>query len=390
MPDPLLKELLAPEEQLLLFLARGHLPPQARRQALALLAAPLDWDKLYRQAVEQEIFPLVYQNLSDLGFPGVPAAVRDNLRHLVTRNCLRNTLLTSELRRVLELFNHAGIAAIPLKGLPLAESLYGEAALRVCSDIDVLVPRLQVNAALGVLTAARYRSDAESGFFARLLQRHDIECALTREQGAFRYLLELHWGVFWGGRSEKFITENLWAQAYPTQILGTPAFGLGPEWQFLYLAAHAARHQWQGLKWLVDINELCLRGNLDWNKIAAIAERLGWQNILGLTLQACHRLFDTPLAPNNSPGDIPVWLKLFPAAPNGSWRSPFFATRLLKRPSEKLRHTARVIFVPTSNERSLASLPPLLSFLYYPLRPLRLGFKWSSLLLRGALARGSL
>jgi hypothetical protein len=45
----------------------------------------------------------MYQNLTRLGFPGVPHSVEAELRHAFGTNALRNSLLARELARLLAL-----------------------------------------------------------------------------------------------------------------------------------------------------------------------------------------------------------------------------------------------------------------------------------------------
>ena len=363
-----------PEDQLILLLARGALTPHVQAQALVLLAMPLRWDLILEGAVAHEVYPLLYRNLRRVGFPGVPADVCIKLEALYKVNAFRNAHLAEELARVLQLLEGAGIPTIPLKGVTLAESLYGDATLRVCADIDILVPRPMVTQAFRLLLARGYRAEFSEQFFADLFLRHDIEYALMRKERGVSYLLELHWEILWGAPWDGDAPQDLWAEAHPQTFFGVPAHAFSPEWDLLFLAAHAARHQWQGLKWLVDIHEVCCGREIDWEK----AERLGWEEVLRLTLSACHALFDTPIPAPFSPRSLPPWVKLFPLDPSPSaiWDGALFPTRLLARPSEKLRYVVRVFFVPTIAERRLCRFPSLLSFLYYPLRPLRLGCKW--------------
>jgi hypothetical protein len=313
----------------------------------------------------------------------------EQLQKLAKINAFRNALLTEELVRMLKLLADAGIPTIPLKGVTLADSLYGDAALRVCVDLDILVPRSMVGRAFNLLRAEGYASEFDAGFFANLLLRHDIEYALRRQERGFEFMVELHWGVMWGGKLEESVTDQLWADAYSTTVFGAPAYALSPEWQILFLAAHAARHQWQGLKWLVDLHELFSSTEIDWDKLNKKAKQLGWEEVLRISLHVCHALFDTPVPANLSLGDLPTWVKLFPATASASWTDAFFPARLLRRPSEKLRFFLRVLLVPTLAERRFLRLPSFLGLLYYPLRPLRLACKWSWLALRAVIgARG--
>src|SRR5207244_2054325 len=148
-----------------------------------------------------------------------------------------------------------------------------------------------------------------------VLLRHDIEYALVRNERWFRHLLELHWGVLWGGSFDRGAAEDLWSEAQPKACFGVPAYTLSPEGGLLFLAAHAARHQWRGLKWLVDVHEICAYGKIDWDTVWDKAQHLGWEDVLCLTLSACHTLFDTPLPAPLPLKVLPPWVRLFPADP---------------------------------------------------------------------------
>src|SRR5437899_1548498 len=57
---------VASEEELVLLLARGELPPRVQEQARALLSTPLNWDLILEQVMTQEVYPLFYRNLEVL------------------------------------------------------------------------------------------------------------------------------------------------------------------------------------------------------------------------------------------------------------------------------------------------------------------------------------
>jgi hypothetical protein len=479
------------EEQLILLLGRGQLPSDSRRQALPLLASPLDWDLIVERVLAEGVDPLFFRNLealsleqgagsgeqeqgawsaeqgagkdiadcelrdvewqgaqserdqratlnainvrnainvidqtsevsderSDVGGRGnaknsernnaknsINATNANNatnainasdatnaierLRGLSKINAFRNTLLVEELARVLKLFAEAGIPAIPLKGPALAQALYGDPSLRTCVDLDILVPRSMVRRAFDLLCADGYESEFAPGFFSDLLLRHDIEYALRRDDRGFEYMVELHWGVLWGGKLEESVTDQLWADAYPTTAFGSPAYALSAEWLILVLAAHAARHQWHGLKWLIDLHELYSAPKFDWAKLQQKARQLGWEELLRISFLACHSLFQTPIPEKYLVGELPSWVKLFPESAPANLSGAFFATRFLTRTSDKLRYIARVLLVPTLAEWRLIALPSFLSPLYYPLRPLRLMCKWSWGFLAGSTEHG--
>ncbi|MBI3326027.1 MAG: nucleotidyltransferase family protein [Nitrospinae bacterium] len=353
-----------------------------------LLAQGPCWPATLRQARVQGVFPLLYGHLQQLGFPGMPAEVRTELQAIYHMNAVRNTLLAHELTRVLRFLSDARVPVIPLKGVALAASLYGDITLRVCADLDILVPRPLVAQTSRLLLASGYRMVCTGRFFEDLLLRSGIEYTLVREGPRFPYYLELHWGVLWGGAREAAVIEDLWAEACATACFGVPAYSLSPEWELLFLAAHAARHRWQGLKWLVDIHEVCSTRQIDWEQVLEKAQRFGWGQLLHVTLSACQTLLGTPIPAPCAVGALPPWLKLSLHSPAPlPWWHAFFALRLLQRRSDRLRYTLRVILVPTLAERHLLRLPGSLSVLYYPLRPLRLGCKWGWWLVRAGWQR---
>jgi len=63
---------MIPEDQLCLLLACGHLTPELRSRSLDFLATSLRRPLVLERAYSHQVYPLLYRNLRDLGFPGVP------------------------------------------------------------------------------------------------------------------------------------------------------------------------------------------------------------------------------------------------------------------------------------------------------------------------------
>lgn len=383
---------LSLEQRWLLLLARGHLAAEHRDDARGLFGRPVDWRVIVQRAHEHGVFPTVVRNLRALGWPAVPAEVRKELEASERLNAARNTLLARGLRAILERFGRAGIRTIPLKGVTLAESLYGDVSLRVCSDVDILVPRHAVGPAIDLLRAGGYRSADRyhvDGTEIDLLLRSSMEYCLVSPPAALRYYLELHWDIAWRWRADTGMVDDLWAEARPGTVLGTDTWTLSPRWELLYLALHAARHRWSALKWLVDIHEVCVRGGLDWAGVEDRARRFGLERALHLSLGACRALLGTPLPPELEAHAPPRRLGMLRAAPVtiGGWPEALSAVRLFRRPADKLRYLGRLLLEPALAEWQLIRLPPELRILYYPLRPLRLGLASSWAMMRAGLGR---
>src|SRR5208337_1343732 len=363
--------MMSPEDELCLLLARAQLSPEARERTLSVLAGPLQWPRVFERARRYEIFPLLYAGLHTLDFPGVPEAVRSEWTGIFRFNAIRNELLAVELARVLRLLGDAGIPALPLKGVALGESLYGDAALRVCSDIDVLVPTKNVAEAFHFLLSSGYEAEFTQPRLLDLVVRYGKHCILTRQDCMRAYFLELHSGLLWGGQLERELLEEIWSGASRKSFYGVPAFALSAEWEFLYLAVHAAQHGWLSLRWYVDLDRLCRRGMIDWKRVNEKAKWLGWQAAVRSSLAACASLFETPVDPALGSTPPPRRSRV-PRPSNLQVPSEnLFLFRLLKTPARKLRYLGIRLLVPTPAECRLLPLPASLFFLYYVLRPLR-------------------
>jgi hypothetical protein len=370
---------MAPEDELCLLLARAQLSPEARERTLTLLEGPLQWSLIFEHARRYGIFPLLYAALLVLGFPHVPETIRSEWTKIFRFNAIQNELLAVEMARILQLLGDAGIPVMPLKGVALGESLYGDPALRVCADIDVLVPPQHVIEAFHVLVASGYQPEFTQPRLLGLVARYGKHFVLTRQDHQRAYALELHSGLLWGGRLERDLLKEIWSAAGHKCFHGVSAFALSAEWEFLYLAVHATQHAWLALTWYADLDRLCRRGTIDWKKVNEKAKCLGWEAAIRCSLAVCASLFETPLDPALGFTPSPPRSRVPPQPDLQVPSENLFLLRLLKTPARKLRYLTIRLLVPTPAECQLLPLPACLFFLYYPLRPLRVAcntVKW--------------
>lgn len=181
-----------------------------------------------------------------------------------------NEYYKEELKRVLRYFSERGIAVIPLKGIALAERLYGDVAARDRSvDTDLLVKE----------------KDRERG--AAALKELGYIPAYAGETEAYEWcrtfhnpkknMIELHWDITMMVRSPERI-EGLWRGARPRQWEGVSFYDLEPAELLLYLAAHLVNSDsFRHLKYLCDIDRLIGKyGNeIEWDSL--IAKAVEWR-----------------------------------------------------------------------------------------------------------------
>ncbi len=146
----------SPELELLLACARREMSADHTRRALELLDGPLDWGLLLEQARAHRLLPLLYWHWKRSLRLSFPAEIAHELDDRFRANVARSLLLVRDLADIVDLLGRHGIPVVPFKGPALAESLYGNAALRECVDLDILIRRRDVPEAIRTLVSAGY------------------------------------------------------------------------------------------------------------------------------------------------------------------------------------------------------------------------------------------
>ena len=158
-----------------------------------------------------------------------PGSVRDAFEKQVMLAVYRCETQSSELSRLRETLNTAGVPFLPLKGAVL-RALYPEPWMRTSCDIDILVPEEQAD------SAARLLSE-QLGYTVGAKSTHDI--GLTAPSGVH---LELHFTLLEVGRIVEAapLLTAVWEYAAP--LNGTLEYVLQDEMFYLYHMVHMAKH----------------------------------------------------------------------------------------------------------------------------------------------------
>src|SRR6185295_1241913 len=119
--------------------ARKTASPEVVARLREVAAGEVDWEYLFLLARRHSIMPLVYVQLERHAGDLVPHDILAKFKQHYMENLARNTILTAELCRLINLFRDEGIEAIPYKGPVLALFAYGDIALRRFVDLDVIV-----------------------------------------------------------------------------------------------------------------------------------------------------------------------------------------------------------------------------------------------------------
>ncbi len=253
--------------------------------------AYLDWDRLLQVAQHHGLVPLVYRRLST-AMGGTQSAGLVALRQQDKLNAHRTLWLTVELLNIYKHLAARCLEVLPYKGPVLAESLYGNVALRQFSDLDLLVRARDLRAIRSALFELGYKPGLQLTRAAeRAYLKSGYEYTFDAAQG--RNLVEIKWQILPRFYSIGFEVDNFFERAVGIDVAGHKLRTLCDQDLMLVLCVHAAKHGWVQLSWLCDIAQLARSRALDWKALRLQAERLGIARIVAVSFLLSHKLLTT-------------------------------------------------------------------------------------------------
>lgn len=279
------------EQRVLCLTARTQAGPEIERQLIDLLRGPLDWELLWGQGHLHEVLPLLVVSMRRIEAQiDIPASWRARALRRQYATLIRNTTLAEAMNEVLAALRQVGVAGIPVKGVVLAETLYGGLGMRSLGDLDVLVRPADLPAARAQLRALGFAPAPHPSFDDLEHPFHDPPYYRPAAGGAV--CLELHWGL-WSSRFFHLGIDTLWQRSVAAQINGSAVQILSPEDTLLHLAIHRSRSPLR-LRFVCDIAELLRKHGaaLDWSYVLEQAQAAGARTALFLALTLARDLLD--------------------------------------------------------------------------------------------------
>jgi Uncharacterised nucleotidyltransferase len=370
----------SPELELLLLCARRNLSADRAQRARELLEQPLDWRRLIEQGRVHGLLPLLYWHGTRTLAQELPREIARQLHDHFRANAARNLLLIDELFKIVELLDGSGIPVVPFKGPALAEQLYGDAALRECVDLDILLRARDVPEAIRRLKFAGYSQGPKlTAVQQNAFLTTQYEYAFLSPAGI---LVELQWRIAPQYFSLSLPEEHYWDRIQSATMCGREVNQLSCEDLLLLLSFHGGKHGWEKLIWLADVAELiAAHPQLDWDYVLNGARRTGGLRMLLLSAALARELLgialpkhlEQPLAQDRAVppiadgiarnvlrGEQPTYVK-----------SQLYLLRVRERWQDRLRYVVRFTFTATPMELEMADFPRPFFFLYRCLRVLR-------------------
>jgi Uncharacterised nucleotidyltransferase len=146
---------------------------------------------------------------------------------------------TETLKSMLTAFERARLPVIALKGPCLAERFYGDAALRTCYDLDLLVRGGDLDRTEKLLTELGFSPNGRADDYHRSWSRKSIN-------------LELHFNVE-NPHAFDFDIDAAWQRADRSRFHDAPVWLMAPADELLYLCLHGVRHRFERLCLMLDL-----------------------------------------------------------------------------------------------------------------------------------------
>ena len=257
------------------------LPPDASKD---------DWDKLLIVLKNQWISPLLYWKITTLSSAShLPHYVVEQLRNAFLWSRFRTLQMDKQLSGMLDVFQHAGIDILILKGPALARSVYPDPATRPSSDLDILIKPSQVERAVVLLQDMGYRRKTKR-FRSFLKDIYKDDLFSPPEKVRHLRGIELHWDLYaLHGKTREVGVEDLFQRAVelktPSQTMMSI---LNPIDALMYAAINIRNHLPDNrLIWIYDIALLAgqLRKTDDWKLLQQRCIEWRGRNALETTLK---------------------------------------------------------------------------------------------------------
>jgi len=376
---------------LLLSCCRAERHPESMQEFLTQEASRIeDWERVFELAGYHGVLPALHSALcngSQSKSMDLRVGVGAELERRASYLAKKNLRLSAELIRILDCLDAAGVAAIPHKGPALAETIYGDLALRDFSDLDVLVRPADIPRAKQALARIAYRPNIslrpaeERAYIASGYE-------YTFDGSAGKNLLELQWNFVPRFFAIDFDLSAVFARAGSGTVAGRVVRTLAPEDLFLSLCVHAAKHLWSRLCWLRDIAAVMERVLLDWERVFAEARRLGIHRIVRVNLRLAHVLLGARFPEKTnaisaaSTHDEQVQT-ITEAMAQHIAKTEDYSTqsfdhlrwmlRLRERSIDRYRYVSRLLITPSLGEWEWVKLPEPLFGCYRGVRLMRVG-----------------
>jgi len=341
------------------------------------------------------VLPLVYQAVQRHATDTIS---KDCLAELKQQNLyvvMQNMAMSAELVRAVSLLQENGIRVLSFKGPALSRLAYGDVVLRQYVDLDILIKKQDIARSIALLT--------EDGYLPQISLSEGVntafyDCVNVIGLGK-KICIEVHWALLSKNYAVDWPEKSLWQESDSVDIECKHISMLSFNNHLLYLCVHGAKHLFERLEWVCDIDRMVRTREAmvstqenqltrEWSGLFEDAKVLGIERMLLLGLSLAHQLLALPLPKDISDKVLndsavqalhqQIISQNYSRQENrGRSYSTFgLLWRMRENYSDRMRFAWRAMFAPKFDDFKAVQLPAGLVFLYPFIRPFRLFFKY--------------
>lgn len=262
---------------------------------LPLARTPTDWEEIVRDAAANGLTPLLYRWLKQSDMERrLPVSAASRLEGQCFGLAARTLLLSAELGCILRALEEQEVVCAPLRGLALAERLYGDITARPMGDLDVLVHKEDLARVAATLRELGFQEMDRRPGFARAFS-YTLEFFKDRH-GCI--VVEPHWTIAYPPFVDRLDMEKVWRRCTRRRVVGVESWDLGPEDLLLHLCLHLAHRDGTApLLWFYEVDRLVRQEQeaLDWSRLSSLAYGASVQPLLSQALGTVRALLGTPI-----------------------------------------------------------------------------------------------
>ena len=263
-----------------------------------------EWKETIESAAAHGLIPLLYKRLKNSAVGNrLPAGLARTIEEQYLAVAARNMMLADELAGILQACERENRPCVPLRGLALAEDLFGDITLRPMGDIDLLVRREDLEDITSILCGLGFQQmDRRPGFA--------IDYYYTLKFFKDRHgwiIVEPHWTITYPPFADRVDMEVVWERSERDRVVGVASRKLAGGDLLFHLCLHLV-HQGDEAPLLhfFEIDRLIRQRHesIDWSGVALMAEMSGQGFLLHRALDRVRMYFDTPV-PEEAVRQIP-------------------------------------------------------------------------------------
>jgi len=216
------------------------------------------------------------------GLSVLPASVQERAHQECLGITARNLALAGELRKLLRTFRDQRVPCLPLRGLALAERLYGTVPPRPMGDIDLLVRKEDVHRVQALFRALGFSEmDRRPGFASAF--SYTLEFFVER---SVMVIVEPHWTIAYPPFADRIDMEAVWSRCTRARVVGEETLSLGREDLLVHLCLHLTHRDDAPFLWLYELDRYIRQESdaMRWDLVLSLSHEVGIERLVGHAL----------------------------------------------------------------------------------------------------------